>query len=42
MVLPPPARKGRIKEIGEGDLTAAAVKEIVAGIQVAVMVATSV
>jgi hypothetical protein len=33
------ARKKRIQEIGEGDLTAAAVKEIVAGIQVAVMVA---
>lgn len=33
------ARKRRIEEIGEGDLTAAAVKEIVAGIQVAVMVA---
>ena len=33
------ARKKRIEEIGEGDLTAKAVKDIVAGIQVAVMVA---
>lgn len=33
------ARKKRIEEIGEGDLTVKAVKDIVAGIQVAVMVA---
>jgi len=33
------ARKKRIEEIGDGDLTVKAVKDIVAGIQVAVMVA---
>ena len=34
------ARKKRIEEIGEGEMTAAAVKEVVEAMQVAVMVAT--
>jgi hypothetical protein len=33
------ARKGRLEEIGDGDLTAEAVKEVVAGIQVAITAA---
>jgi len=35
------ARKDRLKEIGDGDLTAAAVKEVVAGIQVAITAAVT-